>query len=98
MSKSANEVLAEALALPADARVMLAESLLESLDEPAEVVAEAWRVKESRRLRGGGNGGREPRYWEGGRGGSGCRLVKIVKVNLIRFPGLASMQLLYGLQ
>jgi putative addiction module component (TIGR02574 family) len=76
MSKSANEVLAEALALPADARVMLAESLLESLDEPAEVVAEAWRVEAHRRLAEIENGEVEPVSWEEVRAGMRARLSK----------------------
>jgi putative addiction module component (TIGR02574 family) len=51
MSRDAGEILKEALALPADARAALADSLWESLEEkPDEGIDEAWRSEVKRRL------------------------------------------------
>lgn len=51
MSRDAVEILKEALALPAEARAALADSLWESLDAEAEPgVEEAWRREVQRRL------------------------------------------------
>lgn len=50
MSDKAAALLEQALALPADARAELAESLLESLDGPADApVSDAWRHEIRRR-------------------------------------------------
>lgn len=51
MSRDAVEILKEALALPAEARAALADSLWESLDPEADPgVEEAWRREVRRRL------------------------------------------------
>jgi putative addiction module component (TIGR02574 family) len=50
METSTAELLKQALALPADARAAIAESLLASLDEGVdENAAEAWRLEIGRR-------------------------------------------------
>jgi putative addiction module component (TIGR02574 family) len=51
MSRDTAELLKEALALPADARAALADSLLGSLDTEVDVDAEAaWQVEIERRV------------------------------------------------
>jgi putative addiction module component (TIGR02574 family) len=51
MSRDAGEILKEALALPAEARAALADSLWESLDAEIDAGAEeAWRQEIRRRL------------------------------------------------
>ena len=51
MIRDAGEILKEALALPADARAALADSLWDSLDQETEAgVEEAWRQEIQRRL------------------------------------------------
>lgn len=51
MARDPAEILKEALALPADARAALADSLIESLEaESDERVEEAWRDEIQRRL------------------------------------------------
>lgn len=52
MSGTKQEILADALSLPADDRADLAVTLLESLDEPTDAgVDEAWAVEIERRVR-----------------------------------------------
>jgi putative addiction module component (TIGR02574 family) len=51
MSRDAGEILKEALALPAEARAALADSLFDSLDSEVEPgVEDAWRNEIQRRL------------------------------------------------
>jgi len=51
MSRDAGEILKEALALPAEARAALADSLWESLEQGSdEGAAEAWRQEVKKRL------------------------------------------------
>ena len=51
MSRDAGEILKEALALPAEARAALADSLWDSLDAEVDADAEdAWRQEIRRRL------------------------------------------------
>jgi putative addiction module component (TIGR02574 family) len=51
MSRDAGDILKEALALPAEARAALADSLWDSLDSETDSEAEeAWRVEIRRRV------------------------------------------------
>lgn len=51
MSRDAGEILKEALALPAEARAALADSLWDSLEEQSdESTEEAWRNEVKKRL------------------------------------------------
>jgi putative addiction module component (TIGR02574 family) len=66
MAPIAEKLLQEALALPEDARVDLAEALLESVEhEPAdEGVEEAWSAEAKRRLEEVRSGVVKPVRWE----------------------------------
>jgi putative addiction module component (TIGR02574 family) len=66
MPPSAEKLLREALSLPEDARVDLAEALLESVEpEPADEGAEsAWSSEARRRLREVQSGAVKPVPWE----------------------------------
>ena len=64
MTREVSELLEKALALPAEARAALANSLLESLDETVEVGAEeAWREEIGRRIAELDSGKVKPIAW-----------------------------------
>jgi putative addiction module component (TIGR02574 family) len=64
MTRDAAEILKEALALPAETRAALADSLLDSLDAEVEPnAAEAWRNEVQRRLAELDSGAVETKPW-----------------------------------
>jgi len=61
------KILQDALALPNDERLMLAEELLDSVDEAHEELDEAWRAEILRRIRQVRSGEVELVSWEAAR-------------------------------
>ena len=65
MTQEVSELLKKALALPAEARAALAESLLDSLDETVDASAEEeWNREIARRIRELDSGKVKPIPWE----------------------------------
>ena len=64
MGRVASDLLREALALPAEARAALADSLLDSLEPQADLHAEGlWRVEIQKRIAEIGSGAVETTPW-----------------------------------